>query len=188
MSITARCHCGKKYQVRSDAAGRKFKCKECNATVKVPAEELDELESVDDYAEEPEEELRVPVRRRKKRPSKHWATAKGILWEAGKDAPAAIVQITGLIIGAIGFLFVGLYFLLAIIWLPRGGLGPAFVAVVLGLTVLLGARGATGMGLKVTRDNVWTGTGSIIAGMIVTVFGITLPALVVYVAGLALGR
>lgn len=196
MSITARCRCGKKYQVKNDSAGKKFRCKECDEIVKVPAEKFDDLEELDDLDdfdddEEPEEEFRRPVRRKKKRSSKQWAMAKGILSQAGKDAPAVAVQIFGLIVGVIGYLFVVLYFLLALlVLLGQGPLGvvPAFVAVVLGLIVLLGARGAIGLGLKVSRDSEWTGTTSIITGIIVTIFGITFPGLVVYVAGLTLGR
>lgn len=195
MSITARCRCGKKYQVKNDSAGKKFRCKECDEIVKVPAEQFDDLEELDDLEDfddyEEEEEFRRPVRRKKKRSSKQWAMAKGILSQAGKDAPAAAVQIFGLIVGVIGYLFVVLYFLLAfLLLLGRGPLGavPAFVAVVLGLIVLLGARGAIGLGLKVSRESEWTGTTSIITGIIVTIFGITFPGLVVYVAGLALGR
>lgn len=192
MSITARCRCGKKYQVKNSAAGKKFKCTECGVPVSIPAEQLDDLNDFEDEEEEDEfddGEIKMPVRRKKKKSSKTMSMAKGIAWEAGKEAPTVILKIIGIGVGSIGYLFVILYGVGAIFSLltPRG-IVQAPLLLFFAMPIFMGSRAALGGGLKVSRDNVWEGPGSVAAGIVLTIFGILLPVIIIYGAVLAFGR
>ena len=51
MPISVSCpHCGKEYNVKDEAAGKKFKCKECEAIVEVPAQGFQASEPVGEQA------------------------------------------------------------------------------------------------------------------------------------------
>jgi hypothetical protein len=119
MSITARCRCGKKYQLKAAAAGKKFRCKECESTVQVPDEQLDDLEDAADYEEDEEEELRVPVRRSKK-PRRRSQSYNGPDFDQ-------VLRVFGIVTGIIGYISSVLCFL--------GGLVYGFL-----LIVVLSAR------------------------------------------------
>ena len=115
--------------------------------------------------------------------------AKGIAWEAGKEAPTVILKIIGIGVGSIGYLFVILYGVGAIFSLmtPRG-LAQAPLLLFFAAPIYMGSRAALGGGLKVTADNVWEGPASIATGIILTIFGILLPVIIIVFAGLAFGR
>ncbi len=197
MSITVRCTCGKKYQLKDDAAGKKFKCKECSEVVKVPEEQLDELDDVDDEEDEWDDgELKLPVRKKKKKNSKAVAMAKGIAWEAAKDAPAVVVRIAGIFVGILGVLLMlwSMAFAGAGLVAEFGGGagGGGFMIFMWGgflvMTCFLGVKACFGFGLKVSREYVWTGTGSITVGMMVVGFAMVCIALTVFVSAAAVRR
>ncbi|MDB5336910.1 MAG: hypothetical protein JWN70_2529 [Planctomycetaceae bacterium] len=187
MSITVRCACGKKYQLKDDAAGKKFKCKECSEVVKVPDEQIDDLEDVDEEEDDWDDgEMKLPVRKKKKKSSKAASMAKGIAWEAAKGAPVIFLQITGMIFGVSGYITGGLYLILA----AFGLIGVNLIVIVGGATMallsFLGARGAMGFGFKVSGDTEWKGNGSIIAGIIVVNCCIGLPVILIFLVGMAM--
>jgi hypothetical protein len=101
MSITANCSCGKKYQVKDDFAGKKFKCKDCGETVKVPAEQIDDLEDYEEDEEEEEDDFDAPVRRPKKRSSS--GRSKSVKRRSTPAGPNPILRVTGILFGILGF-------------------------------------------------------------------------------------
>lgn len=55
MPIAVRCECGKSYRAPDETAGRRIRCKVCNATIDVPRPVADEeIASVEDFEEEEE--------------------------------------------------------------------------------------------------------------------------------------
>lgn len=172
MSIAARCRCGKKFQVKTSAAGKKFKCTECGEVVKVPEEQLDELEDFDEDEDEADDfddgEIKMPVRRKKKKSSKAASMAKGIALQAAKDAPAALIRISGIVLGILGAFTTVVGFLLSLICFGSS-FPAAILAMVLTVMCYLGTKAALGLGLKVSHENVWQGTGSIFVGNILVV-------------------
>ncbi|WP_417377796.1 DUF1559 domain-containing protein [Gimesia sp.] len=72
MTINFQCkQCGKNYKVSDDKAGKKVKCRQCDASVRIP-----ELE-VDDFSEDWEEpEYEAPARRRKSSASRNQSKSK----------------------------------------------------------------------------------------------------------------
>ncbi len=190
MSISVRCTCGKKYQLKNDAAGKKFKCKECSEVVKVPDEQIDDLEDVDDEEDEWDDgEVKLPVRKKKKKKgSKAAAMATGIAWEAAKGAPGLFVRIAGIFVGIVGapcalwaLSFTGS----SLIATFTMGSGIAFMMFCWGcfmtVTCLLGVRASFGFGLKVSGEYIWEGTGSVIVGMMIVGFSIICMAVTVVV-------
>ncbi|WP_417392203.1 DUF1559 domain-containing protein [Gimesia sp.] len=74
MTINFQCKkCGKNYKVSDDKAGKKVKCRQCDAPVRIPELDTDELS--EDW-EEPEPEFEAPARRRKSSPSRNKAKPK----------------------------------------------------------------------------------------------------------------
>ncbi|MCA9016360.1 MAG: DUF1559 domain-containing protein [Planctomycetaceae bacterium] len=68
MTISFQCKkCGKNYKVSDDKAGRKFKCRQCDAPVQIPETDVDDL--YDDWEEEEVEPAPAP-RSRKRNTSK----------------------------------------------------------------------------------------------------------------------
>lgn len=100
MSIKFRCKkCGKNYQVSDDKAGRKIKCRQCAAPIKIP-----ELE-IDDFSEdwEEEEEYAPPVRKRSKKSS---TKSKGKKQSSSGSSQGLLIAgcIIGVIVmGGVGF-------------------------------------------------------------------------------------
>lgn len=183
MSISVRCTCGKKYQLKDDAAGKKFKCKECSEVVKVPDEQIDDLEDVDDEEDEWDDgEMKLPVRKKKKKGSKTASMAKGIAWKAAKGAPAVFLKVTGIFYGVLGYLLGVLSLVMAAVGLLRVSLPIFGVGAVVAVAALMGARASMGLGLKVSGDEPWTGNGSIIAGIIIVNFCWALPAIMTVLA------
>lgn len=83
MPISVNCpSCGRAYNVKDEAAGKKFRCKQCEAVVSVPEspadtegdpwDNLDLSTAEDPYgdADSDEAPAQLPVRRRKKKPAK----------------------------------------------------------------------------------------------------------------------
>lgn len=173
MSITARCRCGKKYQVKSDAVGKKFKCKECGRSVTIPDEVLDDLEDVDDYADDSyEEEVAPPVRKKKRRRS----SGVGFQFGDGK-----ILRVIGLVIGLIGYVSSVCYFLAALgyfvmmLLILTASHGPdvvplmlvrVVIMVVAGIATWFGARAACGHGTDGDVKD-WNALARIITGIVV---------------------
>lgn len=63
MTISFQCNkCGKNYKVSDDKAGKKIKCRQCSAPVRIPEADIDDFS--DDWEEEAEE---TPVPRRRTR-------------------------------------------------------------------------------------------------------------------------
>ncbi|QDT39972.1 hypothetical protein Pan241w_00250 [Gimesia alba] len=74
MSIKFQCKkCGKNYKVSDDKAGKKIKCRECAAPVKIPELEVDDFN--EDWEEE-DEDTPPPPRRRAKSVSKKKSKSK----------------------------------------------------------------------------------------------------------------
>lgn len=104
MPIRLVCTCGKGFQVLNSKPGQKFKCTACGEIVAVPAKKTAmkpaQLESVDDYEEEPEDELEplnyeAPFRREKKRRSANWGRSCG---------NGQALRVTGIIGAVLGYL------------------------------------------------------------------------------------
>lgn len=104
MPISAECpQCGKTYHVKDDFAGKKFRCKECEGVVSVPAGESssgdpwDDLELGDYQDSEPADEFAAsaPPRRAagKKRPGSRGKGADS----GGKDTIAIVALVLGCI-------------------------------------------------------------------------------------------
>ncbi|QDT91774.1 DUF1559 family PulG-like putative transporter [Gimesia algae] len=75
MTISFKCKkCGKNYKVSDDKAGKKFKCRQCEAPVRIPELETDDFS--EDW-EEPEPEYEAPARRRKSSAPKNKSKSKG---------------------------------------------------------------------------------------------------------------
>jgi hypothetical protein len=72
MTISFKCRkCGKQYKVSDDKAGRKIKCRQCEAVMKIPVLEADDfLEELDDDEDDLEMDFTPPVRRRKQSPTR----------------------------------------------------------------------------------------------------------------------
>jgi hypothetical protein len=115
MSITANCSCGKKYQVKEDFAGKKFKCKDCGETVKVPAEQIDDLEDYEEDEEEEEDDFDAPVRRPKKRSSS--GRSKSVKRRSTPAGPNPILRVTGILFGILGFIIAVLYYIAAFVFI-----------------------------------------------------------------------
>jgi hypothetical protein len=115
MSITANCSCGKKYQVKDDFAGKKFKCKDCGETVKVPAEQIDDLEDYEEDEEEEEDDFDAPVRRPKKRSSS--GRSKSVKRRSTPAGPNPILRVTGILFGILGFIIAVLYYIAAFVFI-----------------------------------------------------------------------
>lgn len=109
MTIKFQCKkCGKNYQVSDDKAGRKIKCRECSAPVKIPELESDDL--YDDWEEE--EAAPAPAPRRRKRKSTKSKPAAKAKKKSSSGSNSTILIIAGvallLALGGGGYyLFVG---------------------------------------------------------------------------------
>lgn len=73
MTISFQCRkCGKKYKVNDDKAGKKIKCRQCEAVMKIPLVEADDF--LEDLDEDDDNDLEMdftpPVRRRKQNPAR----------------------------------------------------------------------------------------------------------------------
>lgn len=104
MTITFQCKkCGKKYKVSDDKGGRKIKCRQCEAVMKIPAAESDDFLSGFDDAEM---EYTPPTRRRKKsKPGPEKKKSRKSTDSNAKQGPIiAIVVVALLLVGGGGFL------------------------------------------------------------------------------------
>lgn len=177
MSIRARCRCGKKFQVKDSSAGKKFKCTECSAVVKVPEPEVDELEDFEDEEELDDGELKLPVRRKKKRPSKALTMTQGILWESAKSTPMIILRIFGLLNGIPGIFISVAYFVMSLISLCTLNILMFLIFLACGMLGFIGSKAACGYGMKASADVIWTGPASIIVGIILANLAVLIPAI-----------
>lgn len=109
MPISADCpQCGKTYNVKDDLAGKKFRCKECEGVVTVPAaggggggkkdpwDDLD-LGSFQDQAPAEDDEFEAPLPRRRAAGKKKSKSRSGGADSGGKDAVAIIALVAGCI-------------------------------------------------------------------------------------------
>ncbi len=102
MTISVRCsECAKKYTVKDEAAGKSFKCKDCGATLAVPAAKpRPDEDAFEDY-EDDSFEAEAPAPRRSKKPtagSRGGTTKKK---SAKSSSGGSIVFIGGAVLGAI---------------------------------------------------------------------------------------
>ncbi|QDU03592.1 hypothetical protein V6x_33140 [Gimesia chilikensis] len=113
MTISFECRqCGKKYKVGDDKAGKKIKCKECEAVMKIPVPAGDDF--LEAFDEEEEMDYSPPTRRRKKSPAKP-AKSKRKKQTASKVKPGPLIAIGAVVLLLGG----GGYFLLT--WGAPGG-------------------------------------------------------------------
>lgn len=169
MSITAHCVCGKRYQVKEAAAGKKFKCKECDETVTVPNAELDELE---DYDDDEEEEFRpAPAHRRKGKSQKSRPSAKSSK-KLTSDNIQAFLLVPGFILGILGIILGCLYSLIGSILLAKIQPGGCVLMWLLSGLTIFGGRAAMGKGLQFSTGEPWKGGGSMIVGILMVGLGI----------------
>lgn len=177
-----RCTCGKKYQLKDDAAGKKFKCKDCAEVVKIPDKQIDDLEDADDEEDDGDDgEMNLPARKQSKESSQAVVMVQGTIWDAANDVTVTLVWIAGIFMGLLGAIFLlwAVFFtvlgsIMGLVLLSPIGFVIFFASLVWGsfLTVAcyLGAKASFGLGLKISRGNVWRGTGSIVVGMLIVGF------------------
>jgi dienelactone hydrolase len=112
MSLTVDCpQCGKRYKVKDELAGKAIRCKECQATIRIPAAETDDEFSYDPSemeADEPQDEL--PPSRSKSKPAPK-PVAKKKRASSGSSAWKWVLGILG------GFALVGVLCCGGAIWM-----------------------------------------------------------------------
>jgi acetyl esterase/lipase len=110
MLINLRCRkCGKRYQLKNSAAGRKFRCKECEAPIKVPQPEPEEVEDIweADSFEDEEDDWDDPVPAPSRRsPSRKKKKKKSFKFPIGKVAIGVGAVFGLLLIFTMGTVFV----------------------------------------------------------------------------------
>lgn len=110
MPISFECdHCGKSYRVKDEAAGKRFRCKECSSPLEVPSPDEDEFlaeVSEDDWEDYADDDFAPaqPTRRSRPKPSPKKKKRKRRKSSSAGVSAGKIVLIVG---GVLGVLFVG---------------------------------------------------------------------------------
>lgn len=98
MSINVACPtCGQQYNVKDEAAGKRFQCKECQTVVDIPANsDADDELTIADFGEP----IPAPARRRKVSPSDAAAIAAAAAAEQTRLPAIGMYVVCGISIGA----------------------------------------------------------------------------------------
>lgn len=100
MTISFKCKkCGKGYKVSDDKAGKKVKCRQCSALIRIPEAEIDDFS--EDWEEE-EASFTPPQRRRTRTKTKSKTKSKGKKKSSSNSNQGLLV-----VGGIVGFLVVG---------------------------------------------------------------------------------
>jgi hypothetical protein len=175
MAISVSCPgCAKTYQVKDEAAGKKFRCKACEAIVSVPEgtaaaqgdpwDNLDLGTQQDPYGEENESPFEAPVRRRKKKSSRKKSRGGGmpisVMVAIGCEAMLILINVVGVggnlmdqnVGGACGSIFRILIEVAAIIGYVQAQNSTRWTAVILSALGIVFAL-ACGAGLLIAGPN-----------------------------------
>jgi hypothetical protein len=186
MPIAVDCECGRSYQVKSENAGKRFKCKSCGVPVTVPRRrakqtapsdvDYEDYGEDDDYADEySDDNAALPPKQtrpaRPKKKAKKGRTKRSVSMPAALPILGKLFQVLAVIylVFAIPGLLVGFMFFKLI------GAGIMFVSITF---CTLGIKGAGGKGIPISRDSSFEGDASIVVGMLLIVIGIAIPAIV----------
>lgn len=143
MPIVVECECGKKYKVGDDKAGKKLRCKACEAVLTVPApeaelaavDEFDDFGDLGDYAAaEPARPARPPSGKSgkgrskagKKKPGKKGAGKKGGARKGGSNmSPVVKYSICGGIVVVTAGIIIGILYARGMIGGGKKHAGPS---------------------------------------------------------------